>query len=296
MFSRDWGHYARAAVIVLAVSVYWLMFYSMGASSARNDERAERYTAIYAADAAQQVKKDCAGLAGNALAECAVAVVDATRESQRGESDLGAQWQAANWVLWATLIAGAQLIATIMGLVYIRETLLATVKAVEDTGEATAAMRESNQIMKDANERLLRPYLNFEDAKEPQKGQRFERGGKVPFVFKNFGQTPAKDVRFFLGWQIVQRPVGDRKAPILKGPETFGSLAPGQRIEDKLNNDLLVSEIAQVAAGKALLLRMKLTYEWPGGMDECELNLAMFHDGNSPWEFSQLSTDARQQQ
>jgi len=165
------------------------MFYDMGASSARNDERSKRYTSTYAADAAKHVEKDCAGRAGKALVECMVEIVDATRESQRAESDLGAQWQAANWVAWATIIAGVQLVATILGLVYIRETLLATVKAVEDTGVATQAMKDANLIADRTSRQQLRAYLTPEIAVVEWHPNGINY--KITISFKNTGGTPA---------------------------------------------------------------------------------------------------------
>jgi hypothetical protein len=163
----------------------------MGVSHGTHNERSKKYSEAYAANAAKDVERGCVGLTGSDLAKCATEIVEANRESQRSESDLSAQWQAANWVLWATIIAGAQLLATAIGLVFVKRTLDATLLAVEDTGEATDAMREQNRIAADTAQRQLRAYVSLFNVEV----RNLEAGSVATFkgILINAGQTPAYD-------------------------------------------------------------------------------------------------------
>ena len=189
------SRFFRGTVIVVAIAGYWLMFYSMGASTARHDERAQKYGAAYAADAVDRVEKQCVGLLGRRLAECATEIVDASRESQRSESDLGAQWEAANWVKWASILAAAQLLISGLGLVALLET-------IKQGRNALKRARKANRIARHTAKMQLRPYLHLESVDHLivwlQTVKQFSVLNPNPTVtisLKNFGQTPAKNIR-----------------------------------------------------------------------------------------------------
>ena len=152
MSGSDRGELTKAGLIgtvlvaIIGIAAYWSMFYSMGFQSGQNERKANVEAGHYANDTAKQIERECSAKAGQAARECIAKIVAAERESQRGESDLAAQWKAADWVMWAGVLAGAQLFATGLGLYFVRETLRATLKAVEDTGKATNAMVRQNEI------------------------------------------------------------------------------------------------------------------------------------------------------
>ena len=185
------------------------MFYSMGLQSGHHQERARIERDYHSADATKQIDKTCEGANGSALRKCITDIVEAERESRRNESDLAAQWQAADWVLWAAIIAGAQLIATIAGLYFVKRTLDATLEAVEGTGKATAAMEEANRIADDTAKRQLRAYLTASGTVSQMV--RYPTGPviEIKIVWKNNGATPANKV--FLGQWNVKLPDGEIK-------------------------------------------------------------------------------------
>ena len=113
--------------------------------------------------------------------------------SYKEERDLAAQEASAGMAFWIALIALCQLVATIWGLLYIRGTLRATLKAVEDTSEATEAMRSANVIAENTAERQLRAYVVGKDHVVEQ----FFNNGRAKFIVRlhNSGQTPAYEVR-----------------------------------------------------------------------------------------------------
>src|SRR5207253_6183545 len=109
-----------AAVVLFGVAACWWMFYDIGYSSGRHQERAHVESEHYAADASRYLSEHCGTLAGAALRKCIYEAAQTEREGQHNESDLAAQWKAADWVLWAAIISGAQLIFTIIGLYFVK--------------------------------------------------------------------------------------------------------------------------------------------------------------------------------
>ncbi len=126
--------------------------------------------------------------------------MDASRESQRSESDLGAQWKAADWVFWASVVAAAQLLASIVGLFYIKRTLDATLAAVEDTGIATEAMVVANQIARDVQRPwLVTKQLIVGKRHDPRHAGSFF-GTRVAIEVVNCGSSPAIDCAIEWKW------------------------------------------------------------------------------------------------
>jgi len=134
---------------------------------------------------------------------------DGTDKDQR---DLIAQESAALWGFWIAVFALLQLAATIVGLIFIKRTLDATWKAVEDTGKATHEMQEANSIARKISAAELRPYLFVEkleiadlviaepeidpDTQEPRPyGPPMT--GRLAIYLKNFGKVPARNIKVY---------------------------------------------------------------------------------------------------
>lgn len=113
--------------------------------------------------------------------------------SDQQKRDLAAQEAVAGAAFWVGVIAFLQLIATVLGLLYIRGTLKASLLAVEDTSEATEAMKLQNEIAEDTAQRQLRAYVIAKD----QAVTNMKAGQEPVFICKldNSGQTPAYEVR-----------------------------------------------------------------------------------------------------
>lgn len=208
------------------------MFYDMGASSARHEDRAKVERAHYEADTPKRAQLECTGLARTAQLECITKIVDSQRENRRDESDLAAQWKAADWVMWATILAGIQVIATLLGLYYVKRTLDATLEAVEDTGKATKAMERQNDIARDIAHSQLRPYIYVSDGTI-----RIHRIHDIQFIsddieffinIKNFGQTPAKKVVVHIRGMVIDYDDFDHPK-VFEESDTrvFGDMPPG---------------------------------------------------------------------
>ena len=175
------------------------------------------------------------------------------------QSDLCAQWNSADW----TKIGS---IAAIFGIGALLYQIYLTIQAVEDTGKATRAMERQNEIAWETKDKQLRPYVSFTEPDErPTKP--FTRDGRMVFRVKNFGQTPADDVKLFYGSEFVDKPVGWPTIKLPDSPEVFGKLSPGD-FRDLVIwlDDMTDDEIHRVTTGKsAVMIRLKLAYELPSG-------------------------------
>lgn len=154
------------------------------------------------------------------------------------ESDLCAQWKAANaaensafwtkWGFWIGVIGSALLLWQI----------ILTREAVEDTSQATKAMERQNDIAEDTAKRQLRAYVDLKsadlslctegkfpsDCAHPE--QRF-----ADVVIQNYGLTPARNLVSAAG--VCVKPFPPTEAnPVGPIPEwverAVGELPPGR--------------------------------------------------------------------
>lgn len=136
------GAFGYFSAIVLCCLIVGGLTYDLG----RENERRYETPASYAKAAKADAQSACVGREGSAAFECIYEKVEAAQEQARGEQDLSAQQKAANSALISALVAFATLILTGVGVWYVKRTLEATLKAVEDTGKATSAMERQNEI------------------------------------------------------------------------------------------------------------------------------------------------------
>jgi hypothetical protein len=106
------------------------------------------------------------------------------------ESDLCAQWRAAqaaeksaDWTVYGFW-------ATLAGMALLTWQIMLTREAVKDTGDATIAMQEANRIAREIGENQVRAYVHIESATIRLGGSLIE----VEVKFKNIGQSPAPKI------------------------------------------------------------------------------------------------------
>lgn len=140
----------------------------------------------------------------------------------QGERDLAAQEGMWRWAMFATIVAAIMALLTFVGLVLIGQTLSHTRRAADYAGNmaedakastkaATKAAKEasaSNEIARKSQLAQLRPYMHMTKAEAEfhhMLGMELV-GDPVEFKVwvKNFGQTPAKDVRMTAEWALVR--------------------------------------------------------------------------------------------
>lgn len=180
--------FGLALAIVLA-----LLVWTISSEYAQHSLKARGHAQQYAKDTPDRVQRACAGREAAALYECVAKEIEATREDQRSEYDLSAQNQMADWAFWMMVATIVTALLTGWALFYIKRTLDATREAVEDTSEATLAMKEANKITRDIMELEHRPILEFMGfAIEPFSRQ----DGPFPIAmlvarWRNIGAMPA---------------------------------------------------------------------------------------------------------
>lgn len=145
------------------------------------------------------------------------------------QRDLAAQEAMSVWGFWMALAAMGTLVVTSGGTLLIWQQVRLTRKAVEDTGEATEAMREQNKIAKDTAKRQLRAYITASDPKASGL-----KAGEIPQIevkLVNSGQTPARITKFhmFTGFGSLQFDTSPETMPIEEGPTSRSQLGAGDR-------------------------------------------------------------------
>jgi hypothetical protein len=157
--------------------------------------------------------------------------------------DLIAQEDMAYWAMMMFFAALATLIVTSVGTFLIWRQVKLTRQAVEDTSEATEAMREANRISDTTARRSLRPYVWPEAA----WFEMMENGEPVSFVHKrNFGKTPAISLQ---GWDhtwLADFPLSDPLPEPDAGEVQMSNavLGPGQHHESTQRHGLPLDERA----------------------------------------------------
>lgn len=210
----EWPQTAYVVLAILAAICSAGLFYAMGSSSANSANVSVGYSVRYGEALQDDVARACEGQPSTAFVECATAVITQNRGNQRDEHSLRAQSDAANWAFWAIFIAFFQLIATAIGLFYIRGTLVETRRAVNDTAAATNAMKEANEFSKEISAIELRPYLVVRPLGIHREAGKTEFRGVVEI--SNIGKTPANGVSSHIrmkeaGYDESDFPVGSFK-------------------------------------------------------------------------------------
>ena len=123
------------------------------------------------------------------------------------QSDLCAQWRAAkaaeksaDWTAWGVL-------ASIAGISLLLWQIILTREAVEDTGRATEAMNDANEIARKVYNANVRPWLSLEAQMRNDHllwTEEGEAGVFVEFTARNHGQSPATNVNY-----MVKVDIGD---------------------------------------------------------------------------------------
>lgn len=110
-------------------------------------------------------------------------------------ADLAAQWAMV-------LMALSQVALTLVGIHYIRRTLVATEEAVTEATEATGTARDAVAETRRLGEAQVRAYLCVIEARytaEAPAGENRLFSGQVELILNNSGATPATHVRVFCG-------------------------------------------------------------------------------------------------
>ena len=239
MSRSDWSILAALAGLAALFVAFGLGSYV----TALNYPEEQRYQSYrYAAEQPQQVE---AAAAGQSNAHPLQYRAPCHQPEGQGESDLCAQWRAAKaaensafWTKWGVWIA-------VIGSSLLLWQIALTRKAVEDTGEATDAMREANRIAKDFSTLELRPYVWF--GKIEIRDVVF---GKIPQLVVEVchaGQTPAYEVTSFVCFTLLGSGINNAK---IRFDRTVKSAVPSKTQLFPGHEGLIATQIAQSPLGE----------------------------------------------
>lgn len=228
---------AAKCLMALAIFGAACLMYGVGVFSGQENERHQRILASYTRTAEADAQRACSGQTDAALFECVYKRVEAGQEQARGEQDLIAQQRAASSSLASAVIAFLTLIATCIGLWFVKRTLDATLIAVKDTSDATLAMQAANDIARQIGQAQTRAYLSVRSA-------RLYVTETLPFwkvSIENSGQSPASIATLkFLPEVSYHQFDASTGIPHLKALDfgmletPCGSVAPGEERRDIL--------------------------------------------------------------
>jgi hypothetical protein len=228
-------------------------------SEARYQHYAANETTQYASYADQKASQSCRGVPAaqfqNCLAEARIEAELEKRSYKHDQTDLIAQRKAA---LWAQMMGVAALIGmwlSIVGIVFLWVNYLQS--------------QEANRISRQTAELQLRPYVYIGD--EATLDLPFGPRSKVKFTVKNYGYSPAMNLKLSHVSMLVKRPIGDQgRNMILPEPEPLLPVL-GPQSQTTLNMHLSVfgSALKLIENGTAALISMyKLTYEGNNGVSD----------------------------
>lgn len=112
------------------------------------------------------------------------------QDQYQTNDDLCAQWKAADAASDAAWWAMVATFVTALGTIGLFWQIKLTREAVQDTGEATEAMREANKIARDNSHLELRAYLSVQSVTLSDDLRR-DNSLTIALEIKNAGQTPA---------------------------------------------------------------------------------------------------------
>lgn len=137
------------------------------------------------------------GLPG--LVERAIANPHPPGGQDHEKRDLAAQEASALWAFWMVAASFGSVLITALGTVFLYKQIVLTRRAVEDTGEATKAMREANAIARDIGQAQTRAYLSIKSL----EGKKVDGGLVFRATVQNSGQSPALSAQIML--QVVDK-------------------------------------------------------------------------------------------
>jgi hypothetical protein len=181
---------------------------------------------------------DISGLPGPV--ERAIANPHPNTGQDHEKRDLAAQEASALWAFWMVVASFLSVFITTVGTIFLYKQIVLTREAVEDTGEATKAMREANQIAKIASENGLRPWLKVALANAPKIiiVNRLPQT-KIEIYIENIGQSPAVEIKANAWFCVGYEPhIGYEIAYSHYRKEfltCLGDLFPGGRSENTFN-------------------------------------------------------------
>jgi len=283
MSKNEWCRPLSIGLFVLAVATViagFILGHQLGEEFG-NAEYSAAYHEQYATD---KIKNECltGELVGRELHDCIEKSVVTSYEHHTAYANLQAQERIANWAAIVGVITGIGVLATFIGIIFIKLTLDETRAAVRAANNATKTTRKLGEAQARLGRAQVRAYLSLADVQVtldpgdpggtmtviPEKHLTDGLGsGVCPsfiFIVKNSGGSPAKGVSStvtaeFTGifndgahWIIRDRKSADRFPLLAENKSSYKQIAAGGEISQivSLGLELSKEEISRLEAGE----------------------------------------------
>lgn len=127
--------------------------------------------------------------------------------------DLAAQEASALWAFWMVVASFLSILITTIGTILLYQQIKLTREAVQDTGDATKAMRDANVIAREIGQGQVRAYVHIDHATVKFYGNLLA----VEMTFKNTGQSPAQKIEVELSpcvWIWAKQGPAIKESPV----------------------------------------------------------------------------------
>jgi len=187
----DWLNVAKIGGLAClglgaAIFIFWWGV-TLGAKSGYYGAQSQGYASQYPSDTDKRIEQCFTNPDLAAAKQCAQEAITADRENQRGERDLQAQREVADWTYYTVIISILQIPLGVLG-------LIALIVTIRQGQEAIAKATDANEI---ARENLLtehRAWLRVEHSLAEDFRKKDTWGTYIETSINNVGNTPALDV------------------------------------------------------------------------------------------------------
>lgn len=256
--SKGVNRYVVVAFVLLEAIFLALFFYDSGSLSGTSDEQARHFGQHYAAQAQLQVRRACTR--SSLPAECALRILQSTREDQRAEGNLDWQRQATRWSWWTMVIALGQTLVGAAGLV-------ALFRSLRQTELALGAATDANLIARESLYAENRPWLHVEAVTFEHMVSTMGQGRSLLAVFTvkvtNIGRTAAVNVSARAGLAPKPQSAIERFGGSMGASGMATILPSGQESADLI--EVTTIDDAIDGASGSCWLAVEVGYSGPGG-------------------------------
>jgi len=204
------------SALALAFGIGWL--------EAREGYKRQYTPAAYAEAARTDAARRCFGREPAAVFECVDEKVKTSYQAAHDEQDLSAQQRAASAALISAVVGFLAFAISIVGVWYVKRTLDATLRAVEDTGEATKAMVRANEIA----ERVQRPWVSIQLIPKLIVSNESSYRVEIGVACKNLGMLTAENYRLRIALEWSPTGSHDEIESVLKSFDPGNK--PGRKV------------------------------------------------------------------
>ena len=177
-----------AATLVGFLVIFGMIGYYVGIHEGRSG-RGEIYAKAHHEDAKREIERACLSRTGTDLADCIQAAVKTSGEYQRAEYDLTAQQEMSDWARWLLIISLMATGITLLGVVYVWKTLVATQDGVAETRRIGEAQLRAYVVPEKC-------VLDYEDGRPI-----------ATVTFRNSGGSPADNIAVAASLTLNRGPV-----------------------------------------------------------------------------------------